>query len=415
MPIGGWVGSAPESKSESDQDKIPKVTPGQNVEKLSLSPAEGFLFSRIDGTASIERLTRESGMDEARALELLESLRNKGAVSWGDGTPSADADPYEGMEFDPFELSEDVDLDEDTRKKILFLYARMNEMTHYNVLRIDRRADSKQIKKAYFGVSKEFHPDTFFRKNIGSYKAKIEAIFKRISTSYDVLSNEQKRKAYDATLPYEPTPEEIEEQKRKRDRKKRDERLKEERRRRLLKRMPIGRRKAKARQHLEEARKHKQDGDLLQAANSVKVGLALDPENEELKQLHDEVNPKASEMRSNKEFKRGQAEESMGRQEEALEAYLRAIEANPGDARPMLHAATMLLELNRDLRQGLTFCRMANQLEPNNAKVILVLGKIYLALGMTKNAVRELSRYVSENPLDEHTAALLKDLKKKSR
>ncbi len=413
-----------ESKTGSDLDKIPKVTPGLNLNELSLSPEEGFLFSRVDGSTSLGRLAQESGMKTDRAQKVFDSLGKKGIITWDGEDPAgeipskevlSEEEAYDGIEFDPFELAEDIDLDEDTKKKILFLHAKMKELTHYKMLRVDRRADPKEIKRAYFGVSKEFHPDTFFRKSIGSYKSKIEAIFKRISNAYEVLSNEQKRAAYDATLPYEPTPEEIEEQKRKQDLKQRDEHLKEERRKRLMRRMPIGRQKAKARRHLEEAIRHKQEGDLLQAANSAKIALVLDPDNDEIQRLHDEVNPKASEMRATKEFKRGQGEESMGRQEEALEAYLRAIEANPSDARPMLHAATLLLELNRDLRQGLTFCRMAKQLEPDNTKIVLILGRIYVAMGMHKNAVRELSQYVAENPLDERTAALLKDLKKKAR
>ncbi len=410
-----------EPKMEIDLGQVPRVKPDLKLDDFSLSPEEGFLFSRVDGSVNLGRLAHESGMDAGRALEVMNSLSKKGVITWdgagsaGGGEPSEEEEADGGMVFDPFELAEDIDLDEKDKKRILFLYARMNEMTHYKILRVDRWADSKEVKKAYFGVSKEFHPDTFFRKNIGSYKSKIEGIFKRISTAYEVLSNEQKRAAYDASLPYEPSPEEIEEQQHKEDLRERDERLKEERRQRLMKRMPIGKQMAKARRHLEEARKHREEGDLVQAANSAKIALVLDPDNEEIKRLHDEVNPKASEMRATKEFKRGQGEESMGRQEEALEAYLRAIEANPNDARPMLHAAALLLELNRDLRQGLTFCRMAKQLEPDNTKIVLTLGRIYVAMGMHKNAIREISQYLAQNPLDEQAAVLLKDLKKKIR
>jgi len=414
------LGLEHEPKVEIDLGQVPRVMPDLKLDDLFLSPEEGFLFSRVDGSVNLGRLAHESGMDAGRALDVLNSLSKKGIITWDVAGSAGGGEPSEeeadgGMVFDPFELAEDVDLDEKDKKRILFLHTRMNEMTHYKILRVERWADSKEVKKAYFGVSKEFHPDTFFRKNIGSYKTKIEGIFKRISNAYEVLSNEQKRAAYDASLPYEPSPEEIEEQQHKEDLRQRDERLKEERRQRLMRRMPIGKQMARARRHLEEARKHREEGDLVQAANSAKIALVLDPDNEEIKRLHDEVNPKASEMRATKEFKRGQGEESMGRQEEALEAYLRAIEANPNDARPMLHAATLLLELNRDLRQGLTFCRMAKQLEPDNTKIVLTLGRIYVAMGMHKNAIREILQYVAQNPLDEQTAALLKELKKKAR
>jgi curved DNA-binding protein CbpA len=400
--------------NDVDMAAVPRVVPGLNLASLALSQEEGFLFSRVDGSATVDQLVRASGMATGQAVGILKSLCEKGIISW-DGAPVSEEskDPYAGANFDPFELAEEVDLDEDSKKRILFLHANFDKMTHYEILQVGRRADPKEIKKAYFHVSKEFHPDSYFRKNLGSYASKIEFLFKQISASYEVLSNEQKKRAYDATLPYEPTPEEIEEDKRAERRANSDQRLKEERRQRLLRRTPIARQKAKARLHLEEAKKADEEGDVLAASNSAKLAMTLDPDNEEIKALHDKVAPKAGELRGMREYKRGQGEESMGRQEEALAAYLRSIEANPEDSRPLHRAAALLLEFKRDLRQAVTFCRMAKQLDPDNTKILLTLGKTYMAMEMHKNALRELMQYVESNPLDDHAADLVKQLKKK--
>jgi curved DNA-binding protein CbpA len=409
-------------KSELDLKAIPKIASGKKLEELDLSAEEGFLLSRVDGSATLEQVLQSSGLVADVAKEAFDKLYEKGIVSLdGDGTDRADQGqnqeqgPYGGMVFDPFELAEEVDLDEELKKKILYLHASLDNLTHYHLLQVAQRADASAIKKAYFIVSKEFHPDSYFRKNLGSYKAKIELIFKRISNAYEVLSNEQKRKSYDTTIPYEPTEEEIAEQARAEERKDRDARLKEERRQRLLRRTPVARQKAKARQHYKDAKKHEADGDIVGAANSIKLALTFDPNNEELKAFAERVEPKACEIRAAKEFKRGQGEESMGRQEEALNAYLRSIEANPGDARALHRAASLLLELKRDLRQAVTFCRLAKQLEPDNTKYLLTLGRVYMALGMNKNAIRELAKYVNENPLDDQAADMFKELKKKAR
>ena len=45
-------------------------------------------------------------------------------------------------------------------------------------IRVD--AEKKQIKSAYYALAPEFHPDKYFRKRLGSYKRKIEAIFNLI-------------------------------------------------------------------------------------------------------------------------------------------------------------------------------------------------------------------------------------------
>ena len=61
----------------------------------------------------------------------------------------------------------------------------------YSVLGLSKGAPADEIKKAYRKLAKEHHPD----KNPGDAAA--EERFKEIQTAYDVLSNPEKRKAYD--------------------------------------------------------------------------------------------------------------------------------------------------------------------------------------------------------------------------
>jgi molecular chaperone DnaJ len=61
---------------------------------------------------------------------------------------------------------------------------------HYKTLGVDRKASAEEIKKAYRKLARQYHPDT--NKEAGA-----EDRFKRISEAYDVLSDPEKRKAYD--------------------------------------------------------------------------------------------------------------------------------------------------------------------------------------------------------------------------
>jgi curved DNA-binding protein CbpA len=334
-----------------------------------------------------------------------------GVFNRDDIKPSTE--PWEESTFDPRELAEQVDLDEHTKKKILYLFRRLDQLTYFQILQIDRRADAKAIKKAYFTVSKDFHPDSFFRKNLGSFHAKIEAIFKRINLAYEVLSNEHKRKAYEATIPYEATREEIEAKRKAEREKERDDKLRQERRERLLRRTPLPQRREKAQQHYQEALEFQKQNDFIRAANSIQMALALDPDNKECKQLLEAVQPKSSEIRSQKEHKIARYEEYQGNTEDALRAYTRAIELYPDDIDSLHRAAALMLSQQSDLPQALAFCRRAEQLAPDNQEIALTLSQIYEALDMNLNALRELQRYVQLNPLDETVLPKIKELKKK--
>jgi molecular chaperone DnaJ len=69
---------------------------------------------------------------------------------------------------------------------------------HYKILGVQNDADSDTIKKAYRTMAKKYHPD----KNSGDKNA--EEMFKKISSAYDILGDENKKAKYDASKnPYQ--------------------------------------------------------------------------------------------------------------------------------------------------------------------------------------------------------------------
>ena len=68
----------------------------------------------------------------------------------------------------------------------------MSERDYYEVLGVDKGADEAKIKKAYKRLAMKYHPD----RNADD-KAGAEKKFKEVRKAYDVISNPQKRSAYD--------------------------------------------------------------------------------------------------------------------------------------------------------------------------------------------------------------------------
>lgn len=67
----------------------------------------------------------------------------------------------------------------------------MRKKDYYEVLGINRNADSGAVKKAYRKLAKKYHPDTNQEDSLANEK------FKEVTEAYDILSDPEKRKMYD--------------------------------------------------------------------------------------------------------------------------------------------------------------------------------------------------------------------------
>ena len=200
------------------QPRVPSLVPGIDLYALPLSTIEGFVLSRVDGAASVEDISMMAGIDRQKLLAILERLRQLGAVElrWmGEGgkvAPAAPAKPVREREADAhFAAGEEhyassalddknVNIAREAQRRILNAFHAMENRDLYALLGVERDADKKQIRDAYFELSKLFHPDAYFGKELGGFKVKMEAVFKRLTEAYEVLGKAKKRAEYDQYL-----------------------------------------------------------------------------------------------------------------------------------------------------------------------------------------------------------------------
>lgn len=86
------------------------------------------------------------------------------------------------------------------RGKIGEAYRLLESQSHYEVLRISESASREEIKRAYFRLAKEYHPDRHFESGMEEVKNELNTLFTRITEAYDTLVTERKRKEYDLKL-----------------------------------------------------------------------------------------------------------------------------------------------------------------------------------------------------------------------
>ena len=63
---------------------------------------------------------------------------------------------------------------------------------YYELLGVDRGADQKEIKRAFRRIARELHPD------VNKHDPEAEAKFKEVAEAYEVLSDPERRRTYDA-------------------------------------------------------------------------------------------------------------------------------------------------------------------------------------------------------------------------
>jgi len=79
-------------------------------------------------------------------------------------------------------------------------YLRMKNISYYELLGIKKSASSREIKKAYFKLAKEYHPDKFYDKEKKRSKREAGLIFSLFNEAFQVLRDVDSRKDYDVFL-----------------------------------------------------------------------------------------------------------------------------------------------------------------------------------------------------------------------
>ncbi len=75
----------------------------------------------------------------------------------------------------------------------------IDELDYYQILELEPGAQGSVVKRAYYTLSRRFHPDAN-RGLDDDVRACLETIAKRVAEAYSVLRDARRRRAYDAQL-----------------------------------------------------------------------------------------------------------------------------------------------------------------------------------------------------------------------
>ncbi len=185
---------------------------------IALQPHEAFVLSRFSETPlTIDEILTVSSLPEGPTLQTIYTLWLAGLLIRSNWNPafsdikisamlSADLklkqpaarkssesppkpEPTPVVQDTTAEPVKEISLDE-------YLERVEKAETHYDILGVEENADLATIRRSYFALAKQFHPDRY-HKEAGETLRRIEHAFTELAHAHEILKNQESRSSYD--------------------------------------------------------------------------------------------------------------------------------------------------------------------------------------------------------------------------
>ena len=208
-------------------------------QKVALSPTDGFVLSRVDGTLSAREILQMIPLPEEEVQKSLFGLLCTGIIEYppegakkapssnvgparpvgtpvsraapppptaaAQSPPAPPAQPPAAHPTSPATPSASATpattpAIESRRQEIRDAYESLKTSNYFEVLGIVRTANEQQVKEAYFRLARRFHPDSHHDATLADLVDMLEAVFIRLGEAYETLKNARSRADYEERL-----------------------------------------------------------------------------------------------------------------------------------------------------------------------------------------------------------------------
>jgi tetratricopeptide (TPR) repeat protein len=198
----------------------------ERFQKVTLTPTDGFILSRVDGMTTGREIITMLPMPEDEVCRSLLGLLSTGLVEFAapvpkkapvprpapapapppsapppapeppraapaappaaPAPPAAAAKPAAAPAAPPAPKVETV---EDRRREILEAWNGLKTRNNHEILGVASDATAPQVKDAYFRLARRFHPDVHTDPALADMRDKLEAVFIRLGRAYEALKD----------------------------------------------------------------------------------------------------------------------------------------------------------------------------------------------------------------------------------
>jgi len=217
-------------------DPKARIAPGADTkvlqEEINLEPAEDLVLAGIDASRPIEDVIASSMMGPKMTRRFLYALVLSGRLEVegreARGLPRAALRPKlaakrkktrrqvrksvlkkrkrpavkpKAPAAGPSESAPEPVVRELTlEQKVQQHHSKMAKQNHYELLGIEQGADDEKIRRKYYELAREYHPDTLGPDAEPELRKHIEELFGRFGEAYNVLRDQERREEYNERL-----------------------------------------------------------------------------------------------------------------------------------------------------------------------------------------------------------------------
>jgi hypothetical protein len=175
-------------------------------QKATLTPQEGFLLSRADGSLTVGRLRGVLGLppkevDRATAVLVIAGVAELRDVAARRGGKREPAPPVEGTGKDsasddaaPYTPQQAREYSSVTR-----LAAECRQQDLYDRLGLSPGSTQDQVHSRFLEFARHYHPDRAGEPHLRSLRSELAVIYSALKEAHDILSSPELRARYDAS------------------------------------------------------------------------------------------------------------------------------------------------------------------------------------------------------------------------
>lgn len=203
-------------------DRVLRLTenPLLLYQKMTLSPSEGFVLSRVDGSTSISEIASISPLGEDETLRCVFALVAAGVVEL-QARPSIATSRLSAKESSEEHISrpdlqsevpsaaesleppsppksgEPSEEEQAIFDDIVRKHSSLESSDYYQILEVSAGASDLDIKKGYYAMARKYHPDRHHLPHLREVQALLEELFAKVTVAYQELSDPSSRRRYD--------------------------------------------------------------------------------------------------------------------------------------------------------------------------------------------------------------------------